>query len=94
MAAADSKVKSVSSSAPISSRPTMFESHPGRETVSSIIETDDRVNNPVAGSSPAGGAKIESNGVSFCLHQAVSRFRLENYPISGIDKDLQIFRAS
>jgi hypothetical protein len=61
MAAADSKVKSVSSSAPISSRPTMFESHPGRETVSSIIETDDRVNNPVAGSSLAGGAKIESN---------------------------------
>ena len=56
--------------------------------------TNRRVNDPVAGSSPSGGAKTESNGVPFGYHQAVRRFRLESYPISGIDKDLQIFRAS
>lgn len=42
----------------------------------------------------AGGAKIESNDVSFGQHQAIRRFRLRNYPISGIERDLQIFRAS
>jgi hypothetical protein len=43
---------------------------------------------------PVGGANTESNGVLFGKRRAVRRFRWENYPISGIDRDLQIFRAS
>jgi hypothetical protein len=62
--------------------------------MSSINGVGDRVNLPVARSTLFGGAKIESNGASFGQFRAVSCFCLRNYPISGIERDLQIFRAS
>jgi len=69
-------------------------SHPRNVSrmLSSINDMDGRVSRPVARSSLFDGAKTESNRAPIGKYQAVRRF--PNYPISRIDRNLQIFRAS